>query len=251
MREAKQHRPRREPDEAEQRRTDEGPDEEARTGLLQSLETVLEGPMVFLAFVWLVLLLVEFTYGLTRGLQTTATVIWVLFGLDFLLRFSVAPRKLNYLRKNLLTAISLVVPALRVFRVFQAIRLLRLARAARGVQFVRLVASMNRGMRALKATMVRRGVGYVTALTLIVLMLGAAGMHVFEGGQPGVEGFDTYPESLWWTAMLLTTIGSEYWPRTSEGRLLCLLLAIYSVGILGYVAGSLASFFVGRERAGR
>jgi hypothetical protein len=26
--------------------------------------------------------------------------------------------------------------------------------------------------------------------------------------------------------MLLTTIGSDYWPRSPEGRILCLLLAI-------------------------
>lgn len=53
--------------------------------------------------------------------------------------------------------------------------------------------------------------------------------------------------------MLLTTIGSDYWPRTVEGKLLTLGLSLYALGILGYVAASLASFFVGRdvEEAGR
>lgn len=37
------------------------------------------------------------------------------------------------------------------------------------------------------------------------------------------------------------------WPQTAEGRLLCLLLSIYSLGILGYITATLASFFVGRD----
>jgi voltage-gated potassium channel len=48
--------------------------------------------------------------------------------------------------------------------------------------------------------------------------------------------------------MLLTTIGSEYWPRTPEGRLLCLLLSLYAIGVFGYITAALASFFVDRDR---
>jgi voltage-gated potassium channel len=51
--------------------------------------------------------------------------------------------------------------------------------------------------------------------------------------------------------MLLTTIGSEYWPRTPEGRLLCLLLSLYAIGVFGYITAALASFFVDRDREER
>ena len=47
--------------------------------------------------------------------------------------------------------------------------------------------------------------------------------------------------------MLLTTIGSEYWPQTPEGRLLTFLLSLYSLGILGYITATLASFFVEKD----
>lgn len=72
-------------------------------------------------------------------------------------------------------------------------------------------------------------------------------MYAFERTLPDGGGFEDYWDALWWTAMLLTTIGSEYWPQTAEGRLLCLLLSIYSLGILGYITATLASFFVGRD----
>jgi voltage-gated potassium channel len=52
---------------------------------------------------------------------------------------------------------------------------------------------------------------------------------------------------LWWTAMVMTTMGSQYWPQTLEGRLLCLFLSLYAFAVFGYVTATLATFFVGRD----
>ena len=102
-------------------------------------------------------------------------------------------------------------------------------------------------MEALGQSLGRRGFGYMVGLSLLVIMVGAAGMYAFERDAPDGAGFDTYGTALWWTAMLLTTMGSDYWPKTSEGRLLCWVLALYSFAVFGYVTASLASFFVGRD----
>ena len=50
--------------------------------------------------------------------------------------------------------------------------------------------------------------------------------------------------------MLLTTMGSEYWPRTPEGRFVCLLLSIYAFAVFGYITATLASFFIGSDSVG-
>jgi voltage-gated potassium channel len=47
--------------------------------------------------------------------------------------------------------------------------------------------------------------------------------------------------------MLMTTMGSEYWPRTGEGRILCFLLSLYAFGVFGYVTATIATFFIGRD----
>ena len=31
--------------------------------------------------------------------------------------------------------------------------------------------------------------------------------------------------------MLLTSLGSKYWPRTAEGRVLCFILALYGFAV--------------------
>lgn len=199
-----------------------------------------------LGFVWLILLVVELVAGLNPLLEVLGTAIWVIFIADFALRLALAPHKREYLRQNWLVAISLVVPALRVFRAFRALRALRATRAARSVRLVRVVSSLNRGMNALRRTMSRRNFAYVFVLTAVVTFAGAAGMYAFElSGSSG--GFSSYGEALWWTAMIMTTMGSAYWPETGEGRALCLLLAFYAFAVFGYVTATLASFFIGRD----
>lgn len=219
--------------------------ETERKSLLYQFENWLDTPMLILGFVWLGLLIYEFIWNLTPTLEILGTAIWIIFIVDFAIRLTLAPGKVAYLRSNWLTALALIVPAFRVFRVFRALRLLRAARAARGVRLFRVLSSLNRGMKSLGASFGRRGFGYVVALSLIVIFAGAAGMFAFENEVEG--GITTYGEALWWTAMLLTSIGSDYFPKTVEGRILCFVLALYGFAVFGYVTATLATFFVGRD----
>ena len=203
--------------------------------------------MLVLGFVWLSLLVIELTGNLSPALEFAGMAIWVVFILDFALRLILAPDKSDYLKANWLTALALVVPALRVFRIFRVVRVLRAARATRGLRLFRVLSSLNRGMRALGSTMRRRGFGYVVALTVIVTLLGGAGMYAFEKQLPNGGGLNSYGEAVWWTAMLLTTLGSEYWPQTPEGRVLCFILGVYGLAVFGYVTATIATFFVGRD----
>ena len=186
-----------------------------RYELLRRLEDSLETPMLVLAFVWLALLVGELIWGESLMFEVLGTIIWVIFILDFAVAFVLAPHKIAYLKNNWLTALSLLVPALRLFRFSRVFRLFRLARMGRSLRLLRVVSSLNRGMRALGASLSRRGFGYVLALTVLVAFTGAAGMYAFENAAPG--GLKSYGEALWWTTMVLTTMGSQYWPQTIEG----------------------------------
>lgn len=212
-----------------------------RRKLLASIEKVLEGPMIFLGFVWLVLLVVELVWGLLPVLEYLSLAIWVVFIVDFLLKFILAPEKGAFLKKSWLTAISLAIPALRVFRIFRFVRILR---GLRGIRLIRIVSSINRSMRSLGATMRRRAFGYVMMLTLVVTFAGAAGMYALERTN---AGFESYSRALWWTAMRVITAGSAAEPVTAEGRALAFLIALFGYTIFGYVTASFASFFIGRD----
>ncbi|MEZ4599636.1 MAG: ion transporter [Syntrophotaleaceae bacterium] len=203
--------------------------------------------MAVLGFLWMALLILELVYGLNPVMTGVFNVIWGIFILDFLVELFLAKDKLAYLKANLLVAVSLAIPAIRILRIFPALRLLRMAPVVRGIRMARLLTSFSRSMRALSATIRRRGFAYVAMITVIAAFLGAAGMYAFETGEGVRDGFTSYWDALWWTAMLLTTIGSQYWPVTPEGRILALILSIYGVSVLGYIAAVLASYFIGQD----
>jgi voltage-gated potassium channel len=215
-----------------------------RRETLERLDEWLDTPMLLLSAAWLGIVLLELLQGTSSLLETLGTAIWVVFILEFLLRLALAPEKLPFLKRNWLTVIALVVPA---FRLLRGIRILRAARALRGARLVRIVGTANRSMNALKATLRRRRFGYVVGLTALVIALGAAGMLSFEPAGEVEGGFTSYADALWWTGMLVSTIGSAFWPVTTEGRVLTFLLTLYGLAVFGYITASFASFFIGRD----
>lgn len=220
-----------------------------RLEILEQLERWLETPLLVLSFVWLVLFIVELIYGLTPLLDAANTTIWIIFIVDFAVKFTLAPHKIAYLKTNWLTAIALSLPALRVFRIFRVARIFRAARVTRGLRLARVLTSLNRGMKTLGASLGKRGLPYVIALSAIVTFAGGAGIYALENETE--NGIRSYGEAVWWTAMILTTMGSDFFPKTAEGRILCFVLAVYGFCVFGYITASLASFFVERDSGGK
>lgn len=206
-----------------------------------------EIPMLLLSLVWVALFVLELARGLPPFLYRVGTAIWFVFLLDFAIRLAIAPKRSAFIRRNWLSALSLTLPALRLLRVARVAAMLTSVGGARSLLLVRVVARANRGMTALGMSFRRRGFGYVVSLSVLVTVVGAAGMLAFERENAAGTGLHDYPTALWWTAMMMTTMGSEYWPRSGAGRVLCLSLAIYAFAVFGYVAASLATYFIGRD----
>lgn len=225
---------------------------EERQALLHNITRLTDKVMVALAFVWIGLMIADFLGKSSRPLVILNYAIWGIFIADFLVKFWVAPHKARFVKSHWLTVISLVLPAFRVIRIFQALG------ALRALSLVRILTSLNRGMAALVEAMGKRGVGYIIVLTIIVLFAGAGGMYQFENPQQLQEegfqstvdqggGLHSFSDAVWWTAMLMTTIGSQYWPVTLAGRVLCFLISMFSLGVFGYITATLASFFVDKD----
>ncbi|HQG32332.1 MAG TPA: ion channel [Deltaproteobacteria bacterium] len=227
-------------------RLKEVPPQERETALGQ-FQNWVETPMVVLAFVWFALLIIEYVWGISPLGEFLGILIWIVFIAETLTEIVLTPDKGLYVRHNWIVMLSLFVPAFRIFRVLRLLPILKLASAIRGLRLIRVVSTLNRTMHALQAYMRRGGFGYVVLSTVIVVFGGAAGMLAFEKGHgESGKGLEDYGDALWWTAMIMTTMGSDYWPRTGEGRVLCFLLALYAFSIFGYFTAFIASILVGR-----
>lgn len=214
--------------------------EQERWAVLTQLEDWLERPMLVLSFIWLSLVIVELIWTTSGVFELLGTTIWIVFILEFLLRFALAPRKIPFLRRH---PITIVAPAIRFLR---ALRLLRLSR---GLRLVRIVGTANRGLGALRKSFEQLGLGDVLTTTTVVILLGAGGMLAFEPARDVSGGFSKYADAVWRTAMLVSATGLDFWPLTPEGRVHALLLPVYGLAIFGYIAASLATFFIGQEGA--
>lgn len=118
--------------------------------MFYKLEEQLEIPMFLLAIAWLCFFIVELLHGLTHTQQVIIYCIWVAFILEFLLKLYLAPRKLQFLKNNLITLVALIIPALRVFRVIYAVRVLRSVRLITSTNIIRALTSGKRLFSDLK-----------------------------------------------------------------------------------------------------
>jgi voltage-gated potassium channel len=216
-----------------------------REELLHHLEAFLEPLLASLGLLFLALLFVDLSGAVTTPeqrfwLDRAINVIWVIFVVDFVVRLIVAPEKRHYLKRNWLTLLSLALPFLRPIRALQALR------AVRSLSLIRLLSGVNRGMRVLQTVTRGRQIAYVAALSILVVIAGAVGVHYFDRGVPGAP-IQTFGDAVWWSSAMITTINNELYAVSPEARVIAILQRIFAVSVFGFITASIASYFIGRS----
>ncbi len=210
-----------------------------RRELLEEFETWTEWPMAALALAWILLLVLEFTGSTSSYLEPATNLIWGIFIVEFSIRLILSTDRLRFVRQNWLMVIALIVPAFRLFR-FAAV--LRGASVLRGLRLTRIVTGLNRGMRSWRGALGARRLPFVVLFTAVVGLVGAAGIYTFE--HETNPGFADFGDALWWSGMILITLGSGDWPETDAGRILAFMMGLYSFSVFGYVTAALASILL-------
>lgn len=217
-----------------------------RYRLVAEIEAMLAGPTTYLAIVFAVVLAVELILqaqgaAVPPVLGWIQLAIWAVFAVHFLFGITISPDRLRYLRRNWLTALSLVIPFLRAFRALRAVRVLRATNS------LRVAAGFNRLARSLRGVLAWTRAGYAAALAATAALLGSAALLMFEADAPGSQITD-YGEALWWATATLTTVGAASEPVTVGGRIVALVLMFGGLVLLGYVAGVVAAVLFGPRR---
>jgi voltage-gated potassium channel len=217
-----------------------------RYRLVAEIEAMLDGPTTFLAVVFTVALVVELILqaqgsAVPPVLGWMQLAIWAVFVVHFLLGITISPDRVRYLRRNWLTALSLVLPFLRAFRALRAVRLLRATNS------LRIAAGFNRMARSLRGVLAWTRAGYAAALAATAALLGSAALLMFEA-EAGEAQITDYGEALWWATATLTTVGAGSEPVTVGGRIVALVLMFGGLVLLGYVAGVVAAVLFGPPR---
>ena len=217
---------------------------EAREELREKLDRYLDLPLALASVVVVLLIIIQLSGEVSERwqgrLEAMSWGLWGLFFLEFVVKFALAPVKRRYVRNHWLDVLVVLLPFLRF------LRLARILRTTRALPALRLLIFGGRGSESTLALLKRRRLGQLAIVSLMVILLGAAVGYLLEGKASGGQ-IRTFGDALWWSATLVTTVGSELYPKTIGGRILGFLLMLYAVGIFSYFIASIASVLVGSD----
>jgi voltage-gated potassium channel len=164
------------------------------------------------------------------GLEVVLTAIWVVFGLDYLVRIGLARRRWRFVYTHLIDLAILLLP---MFRQLRALRV------------ITVISVLNRQLRD---DVRGRVVVYVAATVALVGFVAALAVLEAERDVPGAS-ITTFGDAVWWTITTISTVGyGDRYPVTFEGRVVAGALMVTGIALLGVVTASIASWFVANLR---
>lgn len=130
---------------------------------------------------------------------------------------------------------------LRELRVMRLGRLLRVLKLGRYSESLHTVGRVFRNKRTELVAAV--------FIMLLIIVVAASLLHFAEGeAQP--QHYGTFPDSMWWAAETMTTVGyGDVIPRTPLGKVLASIIAIIGIGMFALPTAILGSGFL--EEANR
>lgn len=210
---------------------------------LERFERQTAIPMLVLSLAIIPLLVIPLIWKMSERLEATFFaldwMLWAAFAVEYGIRLYLAPETWPFVKRNKIDLLVVVIPFLRPLRVMRSARALRVLRA------VRVMAFLGRGMDAGRDVLTRHHLNYALAVTMVVVVGAAFLVEATERGATGAN-IQSLPDALWWAVSTVTTVGyGDRFPTTPAGRGVAVALMLVGIALFGFLAGSLASFFIG------
>ncbi|PRX30992.1 voltage-gated potassium channel [Orenia metallireducens] len=218
----------------------------------QRLEKYTEIFMLILAVLAIGMLTAESFFNLSAKTEKLFSnidfFICIVFALEFCSRLAHVKRgeRLAYISNNLLDIMAFIPfdKAFRLFRIARVSRLLTLSQffyITRAFRVARIFIFIRRSIKGFHRFIQTNGLNYMLIFTVIVIFLGAAGVHKFENR--------SFEDALWWSLVTATTVGyGDIAPKTIEGRMIAALIMVVGISLIGMITSTLSTFFLNEER---
>jgi len=179
--------------------------------------------------------------NLRVALRWEEIVVVAVFTVEYILRIWTAERPARYVFSfwGFVDLIAIAPFYLGLGAGGRSIRALRLLRVLRTLKLLRYHSAADRFRKTFFK--IREELALFGGLALIILFLSSVGVYYFEHDrQP--EVFASIPDSLWWAAVTLTTVGyGDAYPVTVGGRIFTFFVLIVGLGVVAVPTGLFAS----------
>jgi voltage-gated potassium channel len=176
-----------------------------------------------------------------RLLHEADWVVWVVFLIEYVVRFRLAPDRARFVRRQwlLLAVVVLTFPGFpHVLALAGATRVFVAARV------LRLIVVASRAAAILGSSTRRAGLLYMVGMTALVVFVGSGLMLVLESD----EVIPDYGSALWWALVTVTTVGyGDIAPKSFGGRVLAVIVMMMGIGLVSTLAAAVAATFIGAD----
>jgi voltage-gated potassium channel len=209
---------------------------------LRRFEQLTAWPMLFLALATLPLLLAPILMDLAPATVTVIFgldwLLWGLFAVEYLIRLALAPRRGEFVRKNLIDLAVVALPLLRPIRVLRSARMLTALRAGRSLLLV------GRGLKTLRTILTRHKLNYLLLVALVVTSVAALVVYGVEHDAADAN-ITSLADAFWWAITTVTTVGyGDRFPVTAPGRGVAVVLMVLGISLFGVLSASIAAHFI-------
>lgn len=214
------------------------PDQQRRKTLLLAYEAKTNTLLSTLALIYLVTYSIQSIWYEPKAewypwLVGFGNVLWLLFAIDLLFRFLLAPVKKHFFRQNWIDTITVVVPQFKALRALRAFTPNGVLAHARSKGVITGGAAMSAGLAA-----------------AIVIWIGSLMVLDAERGAPGSD-IENIGDAVWWAFETVTTVGyGDYVPVTQWGRFFAVLIMLVGISVLGAVTATLSATLVKQKAPG-
>ena len=194
---------------------------------------------IYVLFTLAAMTFLELDPDILTILNYVDVVVCVFFLVDFLVRFTTAKSKVNYMTREL-GFIDLIssVPLLGYLRWGRLSRLVRILRLLQGVKSSKVIIehALNRRAESTFAAAV--------LIAFIVIIYASITVLYFERGAEGAK-IATPEDALWWAVTTITTVGyGDFYPVTGGGRIVGVAVMTAGVALFGALTGFVAVWFL-------
>ncbi len=213
--------------------------------LAHKIDRMLDGPMIVAAFLIIPIIFLEMTIpegsSLHDWVLIADAVVWGAFIAEYLIMLFVTRMPWEYTKRNwlnvliIITSVPVIMPT-----AYAAIRVLRLLR---GLRALRIVVAAGIVYRSVEKILTKNGFAYFLALTLLVMLAGAALIPIVD---PAIAN---PADGLWWSVVTTTSFGDydSMVPSNMMSKVMAGTVIILGIVLISLMTANISAHFVEKD----